>query len=185
MAVLIPHGHVKNPDNGFVYTCTMSCLTSTSLIMKFIVWIITDIHMELNDIHWEGCRHTTRPALTKMDALDRRKCFCAECLGQLVARRTFYEHRRRSALRKKTCMDIETIPDPFDADISSDDDGSEGSLLNPKLSSTFDNDSDSEEGVPSVKQPRIKEEGHDEVGHSISVLYHQFIEVTVNASAGC
>ena len=35
-------------------------LTSTSIIMKFIVWIINDIHMEFNDIHWEGCLHITR-----------------------------------------------------------------------------------------------------------------------------
>ena len=29
-------------------------------IMKFIIWIINDIHMEFNDIHWEGCLHITR-----------------------------------------------------------------------------------------------------------------------------
>ena len=26
-------------------------------IMKFIVWIINYIHIEFNDIHWEGCLH--------------------------------------------------------------------------------------------------------------------------------
>ena len=31
-----------------------------SIIMKFIVWIINDIHMEFNDIHWEGCLHIRR-----------------------------------------------------------------------------------------------------------------------------
>ena len=110
-----------------------------------------------------------------MDALDRRKCFCAECLGQLVARQTFYEHRRRTDLEKKNVKGIKSIPDPFDADISSDDEG--GSHLNPKLSPTFDKDSDSEDGIPSVKQPRINEDDHDEVGHNISVLYNRFIEL--------
>ena len=35
-------------------------LNNTSIIMKFIVWIINDIHVEFNDIHWEGCLHITR-----------------------------------------------------------------------------------------------------------------------------
>ena len=35
-------------------------LKYTSIIMKFIVWIINDIHVEFNDIHWEGCLHITR-----------------------------------------------------------------------------------------------------------------------------
>ena len=34
-------------------------LTNTSMIMKVIVWIINDIHMEFNDIHWEGCLHVS------------------------------------------------------------------------------------------------------------------------------
>ena len=32
-------------------------LTNTSMIMEIMVWIINDIHMEFNDIHWEGCLH--------------------------------------------------------------------------------------------------------------------------------
>ena len=28
--------------------------------MKFIIWVINDIHMEFDDIHWEGCQHITR-----------------------------------------------------------------------------------------------------------------------------
>ena len=35
-------------------------LKSTSIIMKFIVWIINYIHIEFNDIHWEGCLHKMR-----------------------------------------------------------------------------------------------------------------------------
>ena len=31
-----------------------------SILMKFIVWIINDIHMEFNDIHWAGYLHMTR-----------------------------------------------------------------------------------------------------------------------------
>ena len=34
-------------------------------IMKCIVWIINDIHMEFNDIHWEGCLHITRRIRTQ------------------------------------------------------------------------------------------------------------------------
>ena len=29
-------------------------------IMKFMVWIINDIHVEFNDIHWVGCLNITR-----------------------------------------------------------------------------------------------------------------------------
>ena len=38
------------------------------VIMKFIVWIINDIHVEFNesDIHWEGCLHITRHILKEM-----------------------------------------------------------------------------------------------------------------------
>ena len=39
------------------YACMM-------FIMIFIVWIINDIHIEINDIHWEGCLHITRRATT-------------------------------------------------------------------------------------------------------------------------
>ena len=68
MAVLIPYGQVTNPDNDLcsIYTCGGLCLHNAMLkdiykyIMKFIVWIINDIHMEFNDIHWEGCLHITR-----------------------------------------------------------------------------------------------------------------------------
>ena len=28
--------------------------------MIFIVWITDDIHVDFNDIHWEGCLHITR-----------------------------------------------------------------------------------------------------------------------------
>ena len=28
--------------------------------MIFIVWITNDIHIDFNDIHWEGCLHITR-----------------------------------------------------------------------------------------------------------------------------
>ena len=28
--------------------------------MKFLVMMINEIHMECNDIHWEGCLHITR-----------------------------------------------------------------------------------------------------------------------------
>ena len=31
--------------------------------MIVIVWIINDIHIEFNDIHWEGCLHITRRVL--------------------------------------------------------------------------------------------------------------------------
>ena len=32
--------------------------------MILIVWIINDIHIEFNDIHWEGCLHITRRPLS-------------------------------------------------------------------------------------------------------------------------
>ena len=35
-------------------------LKNISITMKFIVWIINDIHVKFNDIHWEGCLHITR-----------------------------------------------------------------------------------------------------------------------------
>ena len=38
-------------------------LTNTSMIMKVIVWIFNDIHMEFNDIHWEGCLHVRRVSI--------------------------------------------------------------------------------------------------------------------------
>ena len=31
--------------------------------MIVIVWIINDIHIEFNDIHWEGCLHITRRSM--------------------------------------------------------------------------------------------------------------------------
>ena len=59
MAVLIPR--VKNPDNGLsiLAQCHVNTI-NTNIIMKFIKWIINDIHMEFNDIHCEGCLHITR-----------------------------------------------------------------------------------------------------------------------------
>ena len=61
MAVLIPHGRVKNPYNGLfiLAECHVNKI-NTSIIMKFIVWIINDNRMEFNDIHWEGCLHIVR-----------------------------------------------------------------------------------------------------------------------------
>ena len=44
--------------------CEVVMLKNTSIIMKFIIWIINDIHVEFNDIHWEGCLHITRRATT-------------------------------------------------------------------------------------------------------------------------
>ena len=57
---------MTNPDDGLysiqvvVYTCTMSGEKIQAYKMKFIVWIINDIHMGFNDIHWEECLHITR-----------------------------------------------------------------------------------------------------------------------------
>ena len=66
-----------------------------------------------------------------MEFLDRKKCFCNECCGQLVARRTFYEHQKRNLSRREACRDLKSIPNPFDADISSEKDD-----VLPKISST-------------------------------------------------
>ena len=98
-----------------------------------------------------------------MEFLERKKCFCTECNGQLVARRTFYEHKRRTSLRDETCRNIKFISDPFDADISSDEDD-----MNPMSSSTVIH-SDPEDGVPSLKHARLQEE-NDEVRCSIRGL---------------
>ena len=87
-----------------------------------------------------------------MEFTDRRKCFCSECKGQLVARRTLYEHKRRNLLKKENYTDIEPITDPFDADISSDEDVSR--LEAPSTTNLVVSDSD--EGRPSAKQPRLQ-----------------------------
>ena len=47
---------------------TRDCpVKNTTIIMKFIVWIINDIHVKFNDIHWEGCLHITRHSLQSVD----------------------------------------------------------------------------------------------------------------------
>ena len=91
-----------------------------------------------------------------MEFPDRKKCFCTECCGQLVARRTFYEHQKRNALRRESRRDFESIPDPFDADISSDEDD-----MFPESSSTVH--SVSEDGMPSSKHARLLEDEVDKV----------------------
>ena len=62
MAVLIPHGRVESPDNGLsiLAECHVNKI-NTSIIMKFIMWIINDNRMEFNDIYWEGCLHIMIP----------------------------------------------------------------------------------------------------------------------------
>ena len=57
---------------------------------------------------------------------DRRACFCNRCNGQLVARRTFYEHKKRHAFVEEVFGREKPLMDPFDADISSSEDDLDG-----------------------------------------------------------
>ena len=47
--------------------------------MIVMVWIINDIHIEFNDIHWEGCLHITRRVCVCVRTC-ARVCVCV-CVG--------------------------------------------------------------------------------------------------------
>ena len=91
-----------------------------------------------------------------MEFPDRKKCFCSECCGQLVDWRTFYEHQKRISLRRESRRDFESIPDPFDADILSDEDD-----MLPKSSSMVY--SVSEDRMPPSKHTRLLKDDVDKV----------------------
>ena len=105
-----------------------------------------------------------------MNSLDRKKCFCSAFIGQLVSRRTFYEHKRsfRISLQQKLCKKLVPISDPFDADISSD---------NNDRGNTIDNDNRQifqRTTVPPLKQRRLSESSH----RDLEVIY-TFIECLI------
>ena len=59
--ILIPHCHDIVCVLGAIHINTVLCLLKLPFFkMIFIAWITNDIHIDFNDIHWEGCLHVTR-----------------------------------------------------------------------------------------------------------------------------
>ena len=84
--------------------------------------------------------------IVKMEVGDRRPCLCETYKGQLVARRTFFEHeKRRKAPKRSMDSRAALAVDPLDADISSFDNEVELSshLLDQVSSRRFSDSGDS------------------------------------------
>ena len=87
-----------------------------------------------------------------MDRADRRPCFCDNCRGQIVARRTFYEHSKKCSFPEEVHENV-PIVDPFDADVSSSEDDLD--LTMPHVASCSVVCSEPQNGLPPLKISRL------------------------------
>ena len=119
---------------------------------------------------------------------DRRACFCNWCNGQLVARRTFYEYKKRHAFVEDVCGGEKPLIDPFDADVSSSEDDLDGASVKGDLDKALGEIVESKDicskpgdGIPPLKVSRLTSEESIQVDYIVWRHVLQLAYITIDS----